>query len=85
MDAEPNRLSGTVIRKPVAVGSKSERAAVVLRTQEGGEYILRRRGGNAFSDAQLDKLVGSSIAADGRIFGQTFIMNTWSIEDKAKT
>jgi hypothetical protein len=85
MDAERQRLSGAVIRKLIAQGSKSEREAVILRTQDGGEYILRRRGGNAFSDAQLDKLVGSSIAADGLVAGQTYIMNNWNIEDEAKT
>ena len=86
MDAEPKRLSGTVIRKPVAVGSKSERAAVVLQTAEGGEYILRRSGGNAFSDPQLDALVGSSITADGQVVaGQTFIMKSWTLGGVAKT
>lgn len=78
MDAQ--RLTGTVIRKSVAQGSKSERDAVVLRAQDGGEYILRRSGGNAFSDPQLDKLVGSSIAADGKVVGNIFIMDRWNTE-----
>ncbi|MDO8598131.1 MAG: hypothetical protein Q7R45_16090 [Sulfuricaulis sp.] len=85
MDAEPKRLSGTVIRKPVAVGSKSERAAVVLRTSDNAEYILRRSGGNAFSDPELDKLVGSSITADGQVVAsQTFIMKSWTLGGAAK-
>lgn len=78
MVAEIQHKSGLVSRKPVAPGSKSERAAVVLLTPDGGEFILRRMGGNAFRDPQLDALVGSSIAADGYVDGQTFIMTKWN-------
>lgn len=78
------RMTGTVIRKGVARGSKSERDAVVLQTAEGGEYILRRSGGNAFSDPQLDALVGSSITADGQVAGQTFIMKSWTVGGSGK-
>ncbi len=85
MDAERQRLSGSVIRKAVAQGSKSEHDAVILRTPDGGEYILRRRGGNAFRDEQLDRLVGSSITADGIVAGQVFIMNSWDIGGQVKS
>ena len=78
MAAPVQRKSGTVARKLVAHGSKSEREAVVLVTRDGAEFILRRKGGNAFSDPQLDELVGSSITADGHETGQTFIMTTWN-------
>ncbi len=85
MDTRIQRLTGIVIRKLVARGSKSEREAVVLQTSDNGEYILRRSGGNAFSDPDLDKLVGSSITADGQVVaGQTFIMKSWNVGDKAK-
>jgi len=65
-------LRGTVTRKPFAVGSKSEREAVVLVTPER-EYVLRRLGGNQFSDPELDALVGKSIACEGELHGYTFI------------
>jgi hypothetical protein len=84
MDSTPQRLTGAVIRKAVAKGSKSEHEAVVLRTAEGSEYWLRRAGGNAFRDPELDRLVGSSITADGRVAGQTFIMKRWQVERAAK-
>ena len=84
MDSTQQRLIGAVIRKAVAKGSKSEHEAVVLRTPEGGEYLLRRAGGNAFRDPELDRLVGSSIAADGLVTGQTFIMKRWRVEPAAK-
>ena len=83
MDSRHQRLTGAVIRKAVAKGSKSEHEAVVLRTPEGGEYILRCSGGNAFRDPQLDDLVGSTITADGLVTGQTFIMKVWNVDDAA--
>ena len=49
--------TGTVVKKPWAVGSKSEHEAVVLVTKDK-EYVLRIAGGNAFQDDRLDKFVG---------------------------
>ncbi len=82
MAQDSQKLSGRVIRKPVAAGSKSEHAAVVLKTAGGEEYSLRRLGGNAFRDPQLDELVGSSITGDGHVAGQTFILKSWKVDRK---
>jgi hypothetical protein len=71
--------SGEVCRKQVAAGSKSERAAVVLKTQDG-EYLLRIVGGNAFQDERLEALVGKRIRAEGELHGTTFLMRSWSDE-----
>jgi len=84
MNSSQQRLTGAVIRRAVAKGSKSEHEAVVLRTPEGDEYVLRRRGGNAFRDPELDNLVGSSISADGLVAGQTFIMHSWTPQTPRK-
>ena len=84
MASTQQRLTGAVLRKAVAQGSKSEHEAVVLRTPEGGEYVLRRTGGNAFRDPELDGLVGSSITGEGLVTGQTFIMTRWQVEPAAK-
>ena len=70
-------LEGTVVRKPFAVGSKSEREAVVLVTADGREYVLRRLGGNPFHDAELEALVGKRIACEGQLHGYTFIFERW--------
>ncbi|HEY0468659.1 MAG TPA: hypothetical protein VGC79_30905 [Polyangiaceae bacterium] len=43
-----------------------------------GEYVLRRQGGNAFSDPELDALVGQTISADGDLHGYTLIMHSWT-------
>jgi hypothetical protein len=67
---------GTVERKTVAAGSKSERDAVVLTTPEG-QLVLRRRGGHPFADPELDALVGKRIRAHGDEHGQTMVMESW--------
>jgi hypothetical protein len=74
-------IRGAVSKKQVAAGSKSEHAAVVLVTAEGGEYTLRLRGGNAFRDPKLDALIGKHIRGAGDVVsGATFIMDEWSEE-----
>ena len=70
------KTQGRVVSKPVAVGSKSEREAVVLET-DAGEYVLRRAGGNPFHDPQLDQLIGKEIQATGTLHGYTLIMSQW--------
>ena len=71
-----DRYEGLVVRKRVGAGSKSDREAVVLQTGEA-ELVLRREGGNAFADPELDKLVGRRIRGTGRRAGYTFIMTDW--------
>jgi hypothetical protein len=71
--------SGQVIRKLFAAGSKSERQAVMLQTQDG-DYVLRIQGGNPFHDPRLEALVGKRIHARGALQGYTFIMDEWSEE-----
>lgn len=70
------QLKGHVTKKSFATGSKSERDAVILVTKEG-EYLLRRRCGNPFSDPELEKLVGENIRCEGDLTGYTFLMDTW--------
>jgi hypothetical protein len=70
---------GDVVRKAVAAGSKSERSAVVLRT-DNGDFVLRIVGGNAFADERLDALVGTRIRAEGELNGTTLLMRSWSEE-----
>jgi hypothetical protein len=75
------KLRGTVIRRNVAPGSKSEREAVVLLTDQKQELILRKRGGNPFFDPSLEELVGKQIQCEGTEHGQTLIMESWNILD----
>lgn len=39
--------------------------------------MLRREGGNAFSDPALDELIGHRIRGVGRRTGYTFILKEW--------
>ena len=71
--------SGRVAKRRVRIGSKSEREAVVIDTADGS-YVLRRVGGNAFQDDDLEKLVGKRLSATGIVRGSDFIMSTWSEE-----
>ena len=74
-------FTGRVIKEVFAKGSKSERPAVLLDTGDK-RYVLRRRGGNPFSDPALDKLVGKNIRAVGDVSGYTLLMSEWSETDK---
>lgn len=69
---------GRVTSGPFATGSKSEREAVRLVT-ENGSFVLRRRGGNAFRDPVLEKLVGKTIECDGYLTGNTLIIAEWRV------
>lgn len=75
-------FEGVVIRKFVATGSKSERRAVVLRTDDDKELVLRREGGNAFRDPVLDELVGHRIRGTGEKVGYTLILSQWDLVDQ---
>lgn len=67
---------GKVTRKLYGQGSKSERSAVCLETPEA-VYVLRRQGGNAFRDPELDKLVGKTIEGEGSIAATTLILTSY--------
>jgi hypothetical protein len=66
-------LTGSVIVKAFAEGSKSEHEAVCLQTIEG-TFVLRRVGGNPFNDEVLRGLVGKRITSHGKIKGPYFMM-----------
>ena len=72
------KFEGSVVRKPFASGTKSERVAIMLETSEGKDYVLRRQGGNAFRDDILEQLTGKKIRAEGTLAGYTLIMKDWS-------
>jgi len=67
-------LTGSVVVKAFAEGSKSEHEAVCLQTIEG-TFVLRRVGGNPFNDEVLRDLVGKRITSHGKIKGPYFMMN----------
>ena len=70
-------MTGRVFRARVHIGSKSEREAVVIETEDGKQYVLRRQGGPAFDDPALDELIGLSLEVEGLETGNTLIMRKW--------
>lgn len=69
------QLSGKVVLKKIAKGSKSERVAVVLQCGEK-EYLLRKWGGNPFRDTSLEMLAEKHITASGLLDRNLFLVKT---------
>jgi hypothetical protein len=69
-------VRGTVERRRVGGGSKSEHDAVVLVTTDA-VYTLRRRGGHAFEDPVLDALVGKELEFEGLLQDNVFHVSSW--------
>jgi len=83
-DTMNESYEGQVIRKRHAAGSKSDHEAVMLDVGDE-ELVLRRFGGNAFSDDVLDKLVGCRIRGIGQRVGCTLILQDWvELDGQAK-
>jgi len=70
---------GTVKRKLIRRGTKSEHQALVLVTPEA-EYKLRRSGGNPFWDETLAELEDRQIRCTGELDGNEIFMSSWKIE-----
>jgi hypothetical protein len=76
-------FSGKVSQKTVAKGSKSEHLAVVLETG-AGDLVLRRPGGNPFSDPELERLVGKTIRVKGQKTDNLLHVLNWNETDLGK-
>lgn len=58
-------VTGTLTRETIAKGSKSERAAMVLKTDDGAAYALRIKGRNPFEIApELAALSGRKVEVE---------------------
>ena len=62
-----------MIRRPFALGSKSEREAFILQSEGKNDLVLRLQGGNAFYDPALESFVGRTVRCKGTVHGYTFI------------
>jgi hypothetical protein len=82
MDSKRATITGNVKRQRIAAGSKSDRVGVVLDDGQGRIYALRRAGGNPFSDAVMDGLVGKTITGTGIVADSHFIMDNWDVVSK---
>lgn len=67
------KFTGVVQKKRIAIGSKSERDALVMH-QKGADFILRRFGSNAMEiDEELLELEGETVTLEGAFHNTLFI------------
>lgn len=71
-DKKETVLTGKLVKKGFARGSKSEHEAVYLETEKGF-FKLKRMGGNPFHDPELDAMVGKQVTVVGRVDEYQFI------------
>jgi len=71
-------ITGRVARGPFGAGSKSERPAIWIETDDG-RYVLRRKEGPAIGDKLLDAYVGHCIRCDGVLLSHTLIAESIEI------
>lgn len=74
------QLTGKVTSGDFSKGSKSEHIAMYLETAKGS-FVLRRVGGNPFSDLTLKKLTGKTITATGILDNNTFYANELKVDE----
>lgn len=65
-------LTGVVRRGPFGTGSKSERIAIFVDTDDGS-FVLRRKEGPSYGDPELDRYVGHRVSCDGFILDHTLL------------
>jgi hypothetical protein len=69
---------GEVVLRRIGIGSKSERLAVLLVTQDA-EWVLRRQGGHPLRDPVLEALVGKTIQCEGEVASYALIVSSWEV------
>jgi hypothetical protein len=63
------RLCGLVVKGPFGAGTRSQREAYWLETDQG-RYVLRRKAGPGFgSDPALEKWLGQRVRCSGFLTG----------------
>jgi hypothetical protein len=63
------------MRGHTGTGSKSERVAILIQTDEG-RFVLRRKGAKAFSDPELDRFVGETVRVNGFLVAGATLLAT---------
>ena len=77
-------LDGQVVKKPFAIGTKSEHEAIYLETAQGN-FVLRRAGANPFEmDRDLEALVGQKVRCSGFVSRGTFFVSHYTVLSQAE-
>ena len=78
-DERSRELTGRLVRDVVAPGSKSERVALLLETDDGDVLVVRRRGEPSYGpDAALDPLAGHRVRLVGSERAGTLLVDEWT-------
>jgi len=77
-------IAGRLARDVVAPGSKSERGALVLETDEGDVYLVRRRGAPSWGDddPELATLEGRAVALTGSLVAGTILVDSSEVVEE---
>lgn len=70
-------LTGRLMRRMLAQGSKSEHLGMVLVDDQGQQHVLRRVGGHPFRDPALEALEGQRLRLSGRAVEGFFLVERW--------
>jgi hypothetical protein len=73
-------LRGRVTTGIYAKGSKSEHEAIFIETANG-RYVLRRKTGPVFSDAELKQYIGHDVECDGFLTDATLLAERIELVD----
>lgn len=76
-----SKYSGVVVNRLVSKGSKSERYALQLETDQG-RLTLRRPGTSPFQDEELGDLEGKRIECVGLKRGSYLYLKDWELSPK---
>lgn len=85
--AERVEIAGRLSRDEVSSGSKSERAALVVESDDGRVLVVRRRGSPAFGDdetsagSDLSAMEGHRVRLVGTVVASTLMADAWSVLD----
>lgn len=81
MDFERITVTGVVSVETRDQGSKSERNALLLKTDAGETHVLRNNDAQSFGDHSMDPLVGKTIITEGLANGSTLIVQSVQVLD----
>jgi hypothetical protein len=76
---ESRTVEGRVNRDTYAAGTKGEHSALILTATDGSRYLLRRLGGPAYADPDLDPLEGHRVSVTGLIHRDVFLIEDWRV------
>jgi hypothetical protein len=73
-------MRGYIMRDVYGKGTKSERDAVFIKTDDA-RYILRRKTGPVFDDDELVQYIGHDAKCEGFLVGTTFLAELIEVID----